>query len=208
MTYNYTLEGNWKDSDKQILLSAIETIAQTLSRVTGLDPEDIYNRVFGDLAFGLSSSLRYFGYVDKDNKNKITFRPNKLSKALIIHEFGHLFALRNKEPMETLLKKENAIYTPSGTFLTGVHIYGYYYRNNGRTAPKNGYKSDWYTDGFQIHPVTMKGGNVAEEDWADLFLNWVQISFVANEAGKTLYDWVENHMKLWLKNYIKEQKEQ
>jgi len=196
--YDFTLDGEWSDDDRLVISTAIHDIALALSQATNLPPHIIYNRVFGKLTFKLSGSLKYYGYVE--DENFLSFKPNKITKYLVVHELGHLFSLRNPKPIDTLSKE--AIYTPSKKFLTGLHPYGYYYRNNGKSAPKNGYVSDWYTDGYQLHPITLPDGNNVDEDWADLFRNWVYNSFVQNEAGITLYNWVNDHMILWLNEYL------
>ncbi|HBI37103.1 MAG TPA: hypothetical protein DDY71_05610 [Spirochaetia bacterium] len=195
--YDFTLDGDWNDNDKSIIQEAIYDIAIAFAQITTLTPVTIYNSVFGNLTFKLSGSLKYYGFVE--DKNFISFKPNKITKYIVVHEMGHLFYLRIPQPIEILSK--TGIYSPSNKFLTGLHPYGYYYRNNGKSAPKNGYVSDWYIDGYQLHPVTLPDGNNVDEDWADLFRNWVYNSFVENEAGITLYNWVNDHMTLWLNEY-------
>lgn len=92
-----------------------------------------------------------------------------------------------------------------GNFVTGYDDITNTYKRNG--GSEYGYKGDdyyyssggyTYITGYQWHSENMEGGNSNDEEWADIFQNWVFNSFANNNAGSAINDWVNTYMPKWL----------
>jgi hypothetical protein len=159
--------------------------------------------MFGGMEFHSDPTLNdWFGIA---SDGRIRFKPGEVTPRLTVHELGHAFEKHMKaqdggnysgtnNPVQLLI--DYGIWDTNGSFVTGARN-GRYDRNGGRNAPQNGYWSDDYRDEWQWHPRNMTDGNNAYEDWADIFVNWVNNSFFPNSAGKALYDWAETNMSVW-----------
>lgn len=209
---NLLIRGEWPAKRKAILLQGIDAVALALGNLLYMPPGAAYMTTFGAVKLVFSWSQQAYGgktetYEDTTGKlaTMITFGPkfsekNK-GKQIAIHELGHAFALLYRPgPMEYLSR--GCIVTESGLFVTGTKN-GLYHRHGGRCAPDNGYRSDKMMDGYQMHPMYLdEWSNCPDEDWPDMWLNWVMGTFVENEAGVTLNNWVDSHLREWLKGGI------
>ena len=166
---NYETVGIWRDTDRQALHAGVGMVAVSLAQVTGLNEITAFDCTFGSVRFILSYSLKYNGYA---TENRVTFRPGRVTPELVVHELGHIFAIRNL-----------SLITAQSTEILSV-----------RTAA--------FQPRTQSHPETMPGGELLAEKWAELFQAWVCCSFAQNTYGLTWYGWVEEHMLIWLNEEI------
>lgn len=49
-----------------------------------------------------------------------------------------------------------------------------------------------------MHPITMQGGHLAIERWANMFEIWVMMLFADNQEGKQLRLWLDERMPGWI----------
>jgi hypothetical protein len=117
----------------------------------------------------------------------------------MIHEFGHRLNNSANQGLTTLLNDPaNAVYDEGGNFVTGNQGNGYN-RGGNRNAPFNGYRSDMPACPYQCHPRWMDGGNSANEEWADMFMNFIGDTFAGNSAGTALVNWTTTNLAGFIK---------
>jgi hypothetical protein len=192
--YNVVFRGQWTAKEKAIVMSAVEKVGKRLAELTGEAPQAAFNRAFVKKVIFRKGNLG--GWYARVVDNTVTLSPQGFKQFIIIHELGHVYSfMRNRKPERALCNQ--GIYDANRRFLTGCKG-GRYNRNAGRSAPKNGYYRDYFSK-YTAHPRSIAYGNTACEDWADLFMNWVNKSFVDNRAGRALYAWVDSHMRNWLR---------
>jgi hypothetical protein len=150
------------------------------------------------MEFELSEDLDGWWGIASDGKIQILF--GKVTPRLIVHELGHSFEKHiwtknggkyygTNNPIQLLA--DDGIYDVIGNLITGKGN-----RNNDMNAPDNGYYSDDIPD--QYHARGKVDGDDGNEDWADMFMNWVYDSFYPNPAGDALYNWINVNMAEWL----------
>lgn len=183
---NITFEGPWLDNDKAAVQAAVATVALRLAERLGLEPDAAQARVFAmPVEFAAAGGL-VNGHYAYAKKNKITVMRGRASEALIIHELGHVI-----QHLAALRFGNNA--SPCKMLPRGLP----YQRSYKLRAPDNGYVSDRWRDGYQMHPLGMPGWSKAEEQWADMWLNWVRRAFADNDNGRALYEFVEQQIGAW-----------
>jgi hypothetical protein len=176
-------------SDLAIITSACMRVGAALAGSTR--PSSAFNRRFAHQVFWPARGLQgHDAFTHADTR--ILYVPGRITERLIVHELGHVLDLqefRTQRPSRLLW--QNGVYDETGRLVTGTHTGGIYRRYAGRRSPDNGYRSDDWHDGWQLHP----GDPLCTEDWADMWLNWVYRSFVDNPAGRALYHWVNARMR-------------
>lgn len=177
-------------ADRAVITAACMRAGAALARVHGGRPSTAFNSRFAHQVFWMTRSLRkYDAYTHADTR--ILYVPGRLTERLIVHELGHVLDLQEFRPNRPSRQLwQEGIYD-GATLITGTHTRGVYHRYAGRQAPDNGYRSDDWRDGWQLHP----GEPSCTEDWADLWLNWVYRSFADNPAGRVLYAWVDEKIR-------------
>ncbi len=177
-------------------------IANQFRRVTGRDGRTIFQESFGRLEFSLDSNMKYFGQADRGYNS---YKPGRVTPRLVAHELGHSFErfmhaadgyvyAGTDNPVQLI--GQDGIYDVTGTLVTGLgQRYGAY-----QDAPFNGYMCNSYVGECQYHSKDVPGWDNPNEDWADMFMNWVFNSFSSKPAGNALYDWIESNMVDWLQN--------
>jgi hypothetical protein len=193
--YPMVWEGRWEESEQDVTYAGAVRVAAAFSRFTHLRPNVSFKQAFGEVIFRASYSLDGLDAL-VPSRNLVIFYPPNLSERLVVHELGHMFELclpRFVRPSELL--SWEGVWDDVGYLITGTWLGGYK-RFNGKKAPENGYRSDDRPD--LMHPLSLDGGQKPTEDWCDIFMNWVFRSFADNHAGRTLFAWVDWHMKLWL----------
>jgi hypothetical protein len=140
----------------------------------------------------------YEGYYGWTSGQQIQFY-GRLSPQNMIHEFGHRINNSNNQGFTDLLDDPgNAVYDVNGNFVTGNRGNGYD-RGGNQPAPNNGYRSDAWCP-YQCHPRNMDAqGNTANEEWGDMFLNFVLDTFAPNPAGDALYNWTITNLSTFIK---------
>jgi hypothetical protein len=212
------LAGEWTNEELIAVARVVRQIGakfKTILSTMGypnLSIADAFHMVFGDMTFYYGDkppgSLPLSGYWGRSGAHSITFQPGKVTSRLVGHELGHelAFLLYDSQkgyanlpdhPVSMLI--DEGIWD-NGEFITGNRN-GSYDRNGGLSAQDgNGYRSDDYHDEWQYHPRTMGvDGNSADEDWADIFLNWTYDSFADNPHGAALDQLTDANMEKWLK---------
>lgn len=170
---NITFTGYWLANDRKVAKQATELVAARLGERLSMEPTDAWQRVFPQpVEFAATGGL-INGHHAWAQDNKITVMRNRVTVQLVIHELGHLI------PFEPLPAEP--------PFLRTWRL----------RAPDNGYISDRWKDGYQQHPLGMKGWSKPGEQWADMWLNWVRRSFADNENGQKLFAYVETAVGMW-----------
>lgn len=188
--------------DIKYINNAEHRVGNALADYTDMSSEESFNCVFGVVVFEERDYL--YGYDSYTYPDKtVAYISGRVKIKLMVHELGHVFDLLipYKQRPTTLLATRGIV-DRTGDKVTGSWYNGYY-RHIGKTAPANGYLSDSYLLGYQMHPVYMQGGNSATEDWADIFLNWVYQSFASNDAGDAINAWVDKNMRIWLRRCMR-----
>lgn len=199
--YPVTYTGQWSWLDKMQAERAVRVVGQRFSDLYDLPPGQAFEYALGQVTF---RSVPYDGWYATAHGQEILFRKGRVSVSLVIHELGHTFNYRyhNTLIQPTRLLIWEGVYARDGQFVTG-NRYGSYDRHGGQRAPHNGYWSDNYRAGYQLHPRGLSPyGNSASEDFADIFLNWTRRSFVPNDAGRALHRWMDRNMKKWLPQVV------
>jgi len=210
--------GNWTDEEISATAKTVRQIGgkfkEKLNSMGYIAPNEAmaFLAVFGPMTFYYGDkdpgASKLNGYWGISGDHKITFLPGKVTSRLVGHELGHelshllydnLAGYVNIPDHPVSMLIHTGVWV-DGKFVTG-NRYGSYDRNGGLSAKDgNGYRSDDYHDGWQYHPRSMGAdGNTADEDWADIFLNWSFNSFADNTHGKALFTWTDSHMDTWLK---------
>jgi RHS repeat-associated protein len=109
-----------------------------------------------------------------------------------LHEFGHMFAGNASNSSLTGDRRQPYVDIAAAaiTDATGIQIAGGTLRTN------DGYQ---LTNGDRL-PFQQHGGASGGEDFADMFMNWVQDSFDSDAAGAGVArkSWIENGMATWV----------
>jgi hypothetical protein len=143
---------------------------------------------------------------------------NLTDPRIIVHELGHVLHQNNptRNLYGDLRNPENAIVDDSGRWVTGVHPRGDECLNNNnpnsnlgiRCAATNidqygsfertfiGYTGD--INPYVYHGREFSDWNSVNEDFADMFMNWVYNTFDysedANNAGTKRYQWMDERV--------------
>jgi RHS repeat-associated protein len=137
----------------------------------------------------------YYGETDG---SVITFYGH-LSPEDMIHELGHRINNAANQGLTNLLDDPSyAVFDMHNKFVTGNRGNGYD-RGGGNPAPQNGYRSDLPCP-YQCHPRSMDAsGNTANEEWADMFMNFIGNTYADNPAGNALYNWTTTNLASFIK---------
>ena len=200
--YGITLSGGWKASDITIIQQEVAAIASKLTSVCGetcygMPDHQVFNQVFGSMTFTLSNSGTDIGCAagggfecDKGTGGRLA---EDKQRGLITHEIGHNF----DHSINGWGYGRKSLAAATITDATGNHVTGYNPALGTFERTDLGYQSDSFPD--QQHPRNLDNlGLTSGEDFADMFMNWVQNSFdysrEANGAGTARYNWMTVHM--------------
>ena len=196
--FGVTLSGDWTLSKSYSIYLGVSATAEILHTFTNSNSENIFRHAFGPMEFELSNDLG--GWWGLATDGKIQILAGIATPRLVVHELGHSFEkhiwIKNggiyygtNNPIQLL--GEDGIYDVNGNLVTGRGT-----RNNNLAAPYNGYYSDIIPD--QFHARQKIDGDNSFEDWADMFMNWVDDLFYPNDAGQALSNWINVNMVEWL----------
>jgi hypothetical protein len=211
------LSGHWTDNEIVAAATAVRQLGGKFKeKLEGMgyqvpDEAAAFLLIYGPMTFYYgdkqAGALPLHGYWGISGNHSITFQPGKVKARLVGHELGHElafllhdshvgYAREPQHPVEMLIQE--GVWA-DGEFVTGNRN-GSYDRNGGLTAQEgNGYRSDDYHEEWQYHPRSMgKDGNSADEDFADIYLNWTNDSFADNPHGDALYRWADANIDTWL----------
>jgi hypothetical protein len=214
-----TFEG-WTDPQKDVAMEAIRKVNEKLlGDASLLKFLQVYN-------ISTSTPLQFIKMNDT-GENGCASGPHLIKchtdydfddPRLIVHELGHVLHQNNlaRNLYGDLLISENAIVDDTRIWVTGLHPRGDECRDN--TDPNSslgircaattvnqygsfertffGYTGDRIPDVY--HGRDFGDWNTANEDFADMFMNWAYNSFDyradANNAGTKRYDWMDERM--------------
>jgi hypothetical protein len=196
--YGVNLDGNWNISNSYSAYVGVYKTGEALRPYADSGGASAFKDSFGKMRF--TSETYLGGWYGIASDGRISFLAGAVTPRLVVHELGHSFEKHiwgkngskysgTNNPIELL--NVEGVYDINNHLITGKGN-----RNNDRSAPFNGYLSDYIPD--QYHPRNMIDGDNTYEDWADLFLNWSFNSFSSNIAGDALYNWVSINMKNWV----------
>jgi hypothetical protein len=160
----------WDVESRVTIALAVTIVGSRLSHYTGLSPDDSFEQVFGTLFMRFTPSLKthalaLWGGIRFQKTDVITL-------PLVIHELGHLFAVRAKnKPTKQLWLDRNKLDTRAGSEYPGMH------------------------------PPSLPKYNVVEQ-FCNAWEVWVLELYTQNSAGITpagraLRDWMDAHMGEW-----------
>jgi hypothetical protein len=200
------------------LYEAVLAVSGELSRVSGSSQTDIFHTAFGPMKVSIQPKQPWDVWA---YDGRITIETGTIStRRRFIHELAHCFSfhqiITTRSSHNPITKLAEGIYCEYEGKRELVTISGdrhgrKYWSDRGdlknSIAPRNGFTADNYQEPLesQWHPYG-EGGNIPGEDWADIFMNWVDNSFEktnprGNAAGEALYKWVEENMPEWLSTY-------
>lgn len=199
----------WSEAQIDIAMEAILAVGTELSRFLG----GIASTSAFLEAYNVSSSTPFTFLKMEDagsgcatGQRLIKCNPNYniSDPRLIVHELGHAlqhsrYTDNSTGPYGDLKKPENAIIDDRGVWVTGQHPEPP--QSDGKFERTFlGYKSNQIPDVY--HGVEYDDWNSPNEDFADMFMNWVYISFDydldAYNAGTKRYDWIDDRIAGWI----------
>jgi YD repeat-containing protein len=210
--FGVRFSGPWPENQKAIVLATVTIIGQKMSPYLGNAPSsETFSRVFGtpfEFVKTGGGDICYAGY-----KTVVCHLEADLTERFLTHEFGHVLQMSidgvnvrqqspehlNQGPYYSLEKAE--IRDSLGNWVTGTHPSGEFERT------MRGYTDNRipavYHGSFEWDDWNSNVNHTARnEDFADMFLNWVFDSFdysiKANDAGYKRYNWMQENMQEWV----------
>ena len=161
----------WDVESRVTIALAVTIVGSRLSKYTGLSPDDSFEQVFGTLFMRFTPSLKthalaLWGGVRFQKAEVITL-------PLVIHELGHLFAVRAKNKPTKQLWNDRLIL------------------------------NTWLASSWEgMHPSSLPKYNVVER-FCNAWEVWVMELYDQNAAGitpagKALAAWMDAHMGEWV----------
>jgi hypothetical protein len=208
--YGITFSEKWKQKDKLAALTGAVVVAGALANHTGMASIDSFKAVFGELTFARSTANP--GYWGQYGGGTITFYAGATQwTTLVAHELGHAFNARimnngGVTPYTTLA--QDGIWTTGGEQFAGM-MSGYTVPGTGATCGNRGTRQCFGSDGNPIpannyfRTFDGLGFNHSEtptsnEDFADIFANWVTSSFRNDEYGSARSNFMTTNMAEWV----------
>jgi RHS repeat-associated protein len=211
--YGITFEGSWNEDQKASILAAVSAVGAKLSTFLGsITNASAFVAVYGSPLYfvkGGSGGACQAGY-----QRVVCYANAELNDRFFVHELGHVLqhsidGVNSRQPTPTPTKgpyydlEKAAIKDGDGNWVTGTHTeYGGQFERTIR-----GYISDGIPDMYH-GPNNFDNWNsnldytARNEDFADMFMNWVFNSFdyrnKAKGAGILRYNWVQDHMQSWI----------
>ena len=160
-----------------------------------MSASELFQEVFGNVTWtydasmgGCDASERKCGTETKD------YLTDPEDKGLLTHEFGHLF---DHKITGEFGYGRNVLYNSTITDKNGKYVEGKPIGGGAWARMPDGYGGTGRP--YMQHPITMDAlGKTQGEDFADMFMNWVQNSFADNAAGRARYDWMDARMGAWV----------
>jgi hypothetical protein len=214
--YGITFEGSWSENEKEIVLTTITAVGQKLAAFLGDGSSiSVFVKVYGT-PFRFYRVGGTYGSCEGGYHLVTCYSSATINERLLAHELGHSFqhsinGVNTQQPTPTPDKGpyydlgKAAITDNQGNWVTGTHpgpggvfertIQGY--KSGGIPDMYHGPEdwSDWNSN---------ENHTARNEDFADMFMNWVFDSFSNstsdkdNEAGIRRYNWVQYHMPDWI----------
>jgi len=170
--------GTWSAGDKLNIQEATNRIAARLEEVSGVPAYIAFKSIYGDLTAtsGIDPWLAY-NCEARDNgfACKAGIHPSQVT---IIHELGHVFDYHTGAGD---VLGQSTIYA-GGKYVTGIQD-GEWYRG------MCGYVSPYFP--HVVHGRYDSAGMGFREEWADMFMNWVNESFADDECGRARMEFMD-----------------
>jgi hypothetical protein len=195
LTGDWTYEGGY--NDLVIIQGDVEKVGGALQPFTGQSAFDSFKSVMGSVSIGIdlpgSAKGCYLTHCYGGTRGQLG---KEWAKGLLIHELGHIFDSRTGA--SGWLDKALNLNDSNGFHITGA------INGMGFVRTDSGYKSASFPD--EQHPLDRSSNPdpdwneayyTASEDFADMFMNWVQRSFDyvnANNAGNVRNNWMQINM--------------
>jgi len=189
--------------DNSRLITEMGYLSSKLSEITGINRFDVIPKVFGDNltitytyrdnsidSYSCWSTLNCYGSISPlDDPN---------SYGLFIHEFGHRF-LDSLGLSYNDLDMELGYYDSDNQY---IHVAGINPETNRFERTNSGYPEGGQP--YEQHGNLSPNYNTYQEDFADMFMNWVLGQFTDNQAGQLRNKWMTNfitdHIELVIMN--------
>ena len=186
--YGITLSGNWSKSDKSAAREAAYKVGKKISVTPGDEPWTAFHKKHGDVEISISASTEEGWGCERAGYGVACYNATgKLNPRVLAHEFGHVF---NAEMVN------NGQGDPYHDLKTST-IEGVYEQDAAWHRNFNGYRSAFQPDVY--HGMEFDDWDSNGEDLADMYMNWVFNTFSTDSAGIARYNWMDDHMKVWLK---------
>jgi hypothetical protein len=195
--YGVTISSKWGDKEKSAVYSAVRKIGAKLAGIVGGTASEAFHTVFGNLEFENSSKLNR-GACTGGDTGVYCDATADITDRFLIHELGHsidkIYGYAGR-----LAIMGASIYTAWGAWVTGINN-GVWERGlNGYPTNRSGLygipalyhgPGEWSDWNLNTDPKTGEYTGVAyTEEWADMFLNWVDGTFVG-DAGIARNNWM------------------
>jgi len=200
--YGVKLKGSWTMADAMVIKDEIKAIANKLvsacNSCASLVPAfEVFNKVFGRTTIellndgkGLGCAASAVGFSCSEGTRGKLSAPTQ--KGLVTHELGHTFD-HNIDGWgygRTRLDRASII-DAFGNHVTGRNAQNTFERTSA------GYQCSDFP--CMQHPIDLDDlGPTAGEDFADMFMSWVQNSFSNDSAGRARNHWMTTNMGEWL----------
>jgi hypothetical protein len=200
--YEINISDDFTAEEKAEIMAAILMISAKLGGWR------VFNSVFGGTIFIRDTTLGSWGGIT--SVIGVRLNPSLLTEYVVTHEMGHVFqglvyaVDYDNSPANQLAKASNVIVDDDGEIVSGLDN-GTYRRTDMvyQTCPGGkGCQFEEHPTSIDINAVPPVDPDNANEDVADMFLNWVYDSFNydarANGAGTARYEWWNSRMSGWI----------
>jgi hypothetical protein len=195
--YGITLEGKWSNENIRTVLQALGRIGYVLMAINGEKNEQAaFSKVYGKTTITWNDQAG-----DGCGAGANSFSCNRdtiLTAKLVAHELGHVFSWEYGGNPYTDLGNA-ALQDDEGKWITGKHTEpgGVFERTE--LGYKSGGPPDMYhgPDDWEDDWDSNENNVARNEDYADMFMNWVFDSFDysgASGAGQYRYDWMTTNV--------------
>jgi hypothetical protein len=212
--YGVTLSG-WSDANAAIVMDEVAMAAQRLLDAYEAycgqsmycpylgDAAALFQAVFGSLSISYSINhewtpcdVAHGTIADMTCGALAGYALDNLMKHQITHELGHLFN-RAIGGIGVSELHDSTITTSLGIFVSGM-LNGSYVRGRGGPEHAGGYACNHMP--CVQHSWADAMGLTADEDYADMFMNWAWDSFAPSPdvMVHARYQWMDNRMGAWI----------
>ena len=180
----------WTFNDAYSAYLGVSNVALALAYASGREAVDIFRRVYGPLSFILDTDGSGLWSCASTGNVTCTNAVGRITGGLIAHELGHEFRRRllSHGIDAYVVLGGDTILDADGNYVSGVH-------NGEWDRDFAGYRGGYAP--YVYHGREFDDWNSVNEDFADMFMNWVYGSFSDDPAGLARNTWMVDYMQAW-----------